>query len=132
VSSSAVRWAAGSWVGARVFRYEVRRWPGGVIPDIAFAIDSPVIISSDAVEVSHVLELLPEVPPNVWGRDDARTGDMWNSNSVVSWTLARSGCADRAGRPPQHGRAPGWDAGIAIASRLQPPTAMANLAGSGR
>jgi hypothetical protein len=100
---------------ARIFRYEIRRWSGGVIPDIGYAIDSPVIISSDADEVSEVLGLLPEVPSNVWGRDDARAGDMWNSNSVVSWTLARAGCAQRAGRPPRHGRAPGWDAGITIA-----------------
>ena len=109
---------------ARIFRYEIRRWPGGVIPDIGYAIESPVVISSDAAEVARVLELLPEVPPNVWGRDEARTGDMWNSNSVVSWTLARAGCADRAGPPPQHGRAPGWEAGITVAEGWregQPP-----------
>ena len=115
-----------------IFRYEIRRWPDGVIPDIADAIDSPVVISSDADEVARVLELLPEVPSKVWGRDEARTGDMWNSNSVVSWTLARAGCADRAGRPPLHGRAPGWDAGITIATRPQSPTGMPALAGSGR
>ena len=101
---------------ARIFRYEIRRWSGGVIPDIGDAIDSPVVISTDVGEVSQVLALLPEVPSNVWGRDDARTGDMWNSNSVVSWTLARAGCADRAGPPPQHGRAPGWEAGITVAT----------------
>jgi hypothetical protein len=32
----------------------------------------------DAGEVARVLELLPEVPPNVSGRDEAHTGDMWN------------------------------------------------------
>jgi hypothetical protein len=102
---------------ARVFRYEIRRWSGGVIPDIGYAIDSPVVVSVDGSEVARVLELLPDVPSNVWGRDEARTGDMWNSNSVVSWTLARAGCADRVGPPPLHGRAPGWEAGITIASR---------------
>ena len=117
---------------ARIFRYEIRRWPDGVIPDIADAIDSPVVISSDADEVARVLELLSEVPSKVWGRDEARTGDMWNSNSVVSWTLARAGCADRVDRPPLHGRAPGWDAGITIATRSQSPTGMPPLAGSGR
>jgi hypothetical protein len=129
---------AGGAVGSRllgrvrIFRYEIRRWSGGVIPDIGYAIDSPVVISSDAGEVARVLALLPEVPSNVWGRDEAGTGDMWNSNSVVSWTLERAGCANRAGRPPQQGRAPGWDAGITIARRLQSPTGMAALAGSGR
>jgi hypothetical protein len=106
---------------ARIFRYEIRRWCGGVIPDIGYAIESPVLISSDAGEVAHVLSLVPEVPPNVWGRDEARTGDIWNSNSVVSWTLARASCIDRAGRPPQQGRAPGWDAGVTIARRPQGP-----------
>ena len=104
---------------ARIFRYEIRRWHGGVIPDIGHAVDSPVLISTDADEVAVVLGLLPEVPPNVWGRDEARAGDMWNSNSVVSWTLERAGCADRAGPPPRRGRAPGWDAGITVARRRQ-------------
>jgi hypothetical protein len=114
---------------ARIFRYEIRRWSGGVIPDIGYAIDSPVVISRDDAEIARVLELLPEVPSNVWGRDEARAGDMWNSNSVVSWTLAQAGCADRAGRPPQHGRAPGWEAGITVAGRAQSPTTARALAG---
>ena len=104
---------------ARIFRYEIRRWSGGVIPDIGYAIDSPVVITNDAGEVARVLDLLTEVPSDVWGRDEADTGDMWNSNSVVSWTLTRAGCVDRAGRPPRHGRAPGWQAGITLATRSQ-------------
>ena len=39
-----------------------------------------------------------------------RTGEMWNSNSVVSWALTRSGVDLTAVRPPGNGRAPGWDA----------------------
>jgi hypothetical protein len=35
------------------------------------------------------LELVPEVPTLVWGRDELRAGEMWSSNSVVSWLLAR-------------------------------------------
>jgi hypothetical protein len=31
----------------RVFRYEVRRWRNGVIPDLAHAVDSPLRISDD-------------------------------------------------------------------------------------
>jgi hypothetical protein len=117
---------------ARIFRYEIRRWSGGVIPDIGYAIDSPVLVTRDAGEVAHALDLLPEVPSNVWGRDEARTGDMWNSNSVVSWTLARAGCADRAGPPPRGGRAPGWEAGITLATRTQPPARTGRLAGRRR
>ena len=33
------------------------------------------------------------VPMPVWGRDELGTGEMWNSNSVVAWLIARSGLA---------------------------------------
>lgn len=102
----------------RIFRYEVRRWLEGRIPDIDFAAGIPVVISTVAEEVRTVLDLLPLVPPAVWGRDELRTGEMWNSNSVVSWTLARAGLVGRAGSPPSGGRAPGWDAGTTVARRF--------------
>jgi hypothetical protein len=45
---------------------------------------------------------------------------MWNSNSVVAWLLASAGLqADSIG-PPSGGRAPGWRAGLAVASRTNP------------
>jgi hypothetical protein len=101
----------------RVFRYEVRRWRNGVIPDLAYAIGGPIRISDDRETVRAVLELLPEVPTPVWGRDELGTGDMWNSNSVVSWALASFGLEARAGSPPGGGRAPGWTAGVVVARR---------------
>jgi hypothetical protein len=104
---------------ARIFRYEIRRWRGGVIPDVRYAIDSPVLLSTDADEVELVLAVLADVPLPVWGRDEARTGDMWNSNSVVAWTLEGAGIVHRAGPPPRGGRAPGWAAGLSVARRLQ-------------
>jgi hypothetical protein len=85
----------------RVFRYEIRRWRDGVIPDLAYATDGPVLLSTDDDEVQRVLDVLPFVPGAVWGRDEARAGDMWNSNSVVAWALARAGLVDRAGQPPR-------------------------------
>jgi hypothetical protein len=42
---------------------------------------------------------------------------MWNSNSVVSWVLVRSGVPLDAVHPPPGGRAPGWRAGIVTAER---------------
>jgi hypothetical protein len=39
---------------------------------------------------------------------------MWNSNSVVAWLLAASGIDPAAARLPDRGRAPGWDAGLAV------------------
>jgi hypothetical protein len=101
----------------RLFRYEVRRWNDGVIPDIDEAVDSPVNLSSDARVAGRLLELVPEVPTLVWGRDELRAGDMWNSNSVVSWLLARAGLNVDALRPPSGGRAPGWKAGL-VAAKL--------------
>ena len=111
--------AVGSrWAGRfRVFRYEVRRWHDGAIPDLAAAIDSPVRVTDDPDTARRVLEVLPLVPTPVWGRHELAAGDMWNSNSVVSWTLARAGVDMAALRPPRGGRAPGWDAGLAVAGR---------------
>lgn len=45
---------------------------------------------------------------------------MWNSNSVISWLLARSGLPAEAILPPTGGRAPGWHAGLVTARRHQP------------
>lgn len=101
----------------RAFRYEVRCWPGGRIPDVAKAVDSPVRTTEDPAAVVRVLEVLELVPPLVWGRDELATGEMWNSNSVVAWALARTGHDMDAIRPPSGGRAPGWDAGLVLARR---------------
>lgn len=110
------------WLGrSRLFRYEVRCWAGGHIPDIAEAVDSPVRTTEDPARVDAVLELLHRVPPLTWGRDELRTGEMWNSNSVVAWALARSGHDVDGIVPPRGGRAPGWAAGLALADREPGP-----------
>ena len=101
----------------RVFRYEVRRWRNGSIPDIGAAVSSPVRIADDLERASRILELVSSVPPLVWGRDECGTGDMWNSNSVISWLLARAGIEASNIRPPKGGRAPGWHAGLVVAAR---------------
>ena len=101
----------------RLFRYEVRRWRDGVIPDIAEAVDSPRRLSDDSERARRLLELVPEVPTPVWGRDELRAGEMWNSNSLTSWLIVRSGLDVDSIEPPHGGRAPGWRAGIVIARR---------------
>ena len=103
----------------RVFRYEVRRWRDGDIPDLGSAVNSPVCVSDDRAAVSSVLDLVAQVPTPVWGRDELLAGEMWNSNSVVSWVLTRAGLLSEAGPPPCGGRAPGWEAGVLVASRAQ-------------
>ena len=100
----------------RHFRYEVRRWKDGVILDVDEAVSSPLRLSDDADAVGRLLELVPAVPTCVWGRDELQLGEMWTSNSVVSWLLARSGLSVESARLPLGGRAPGWDAGLAAAA----------------
>ena len=106
------------WAGRfRIFRYEIRLWPGGRIPDVAEAVDSPQRLTADERLARRVLDLVPEVPTPTWGRDELGTGEMWNSNSVISWVIARSGIDADSTRPPVGGRAPGWRAGLVVARR---------------
>lgn len=111
--------AVGSRLGGRLrlFRYEVRCWRGGRIPDVAEAVDSPRRLTSDPERARAILRLVPQVPTPVWGRDELGGGEMWNSNSLIAWLIVRSGLDIDAIRPPRGGRAPGWDAGAVIARR---------------
>ena len=95
----------------RLFRYEVRRWRNGVVPDLQFAVDSPVLVTDDAAATRRVFDLLPLVPRLTWGRDELHTGDMWSCNSIVSWTLRNAGIDLKSIAFPHRSRAPGWDAG---------------------
>jgi hypothetical protein len=106
----------------RLFRYEVRRWRDGFIPDVAEAVESPQRLSKDADCARRMLELVPQVPTPVWGRDELRAGEMWNSNSLISWLIARSGLGVESIQPPLGGRAPGWRAGIVTARRQHAQT----------
>lgn len=99
----------------RLFRYEVRRWRDGIIPDLADAVGEPVRVTDDPAKASRIVELVAAVPPLVWGRDERGTGEMWNSNSIVSWLLTSAGVDAGAIEPPPGGRAPGWGAGIVVA-----------------
>jgi hypothetical protein len=103
----------------RVLRYEVRRWRDGVIADIDAAVASPQLLSDDPTRARRLLDLVGALPSPVWGRDELGTGEMWNSNSVIAWLLARSGLPTDAIRPPAGGRAPGWEAGLVVARRQQ-------------
>ena len=107
------RWAA----RLRIFRYEIRVWRGGRIPDISEAVDSPVRLSNDEECARRVLATVPRVPTPVWGRDELAAGEMWNSNAVIAWVIANSGIDVEAIRPPLGGRAPGWQAGVVVARR---------------
>jgi hypothetical protein len=99
----------------RILRYEIRRWRDGIIADLAEAVDSPRHLTADREQARRLLELASQVPTPVWGRDELAAGEMWNSNSVTSWLLARGGFDVNSIRPPAGGRAPGWDAGLVVA-----------------
>jgi hypothetical protein len=109
------RWAG----GCRIFRYEVRRWRDGVIADVGEAVDSPRRLTDDAACARRLLDLVPSLPTPVWGRDELAAGEMWNSNSVISWLIASSGLNPESVEPPAGGRAPGWTAGLVVARRQQ-------------
>lgn len=111
-------------VGARaagrlkLFRYEIRCWRNGVLPDIDEAVESPQRLADGVVAAERVLNAIRAVPAPVWARDELKTGEMWNSNSVISWLIVRSGMDVDAVRIPAGGRAPGWQAGVIFARRV--------------
>jgi hypothetical protein len=115
VGSSLIGWL-------RMFRYEIRCWRGGTIPDLEFAVGRPQRLTTDPQAARRLLDVLPTAPTPVWGRDELGTGDMWNSNSLISWLIAAADLPTDQLHPPPHGRAPGWDAGLEIARRrCKPP-----------
>jgi hypothetical protein len=113
--------AVGSrWIGwLRLFRYEVRCWPGGSIPDLGYAVGGPRRLTTDVRVARWLIELVAAVPRPVWGRDELGAGEMWNSNSMIAWLIATAGLPTGLLRPPPHGRAPGWDAGLRVARRSE-------------
>jgi hypothetical protein len=115
VATGAVGSRYAGWL--RCFRYEVRCWRGGSIPDLAEAVGGPTRLTTSPVVAGRLLGLTTAVPRVVWGRDELKTGEMWNSNSMISWLISSAGLsADDLG-PPRRGRAPGWYAGLEVARR---------------
>lgn len=106
---------------SKYFRYEVHCWRDGVIPDRAYAVGGARRVSDDEQVAARILDLAPSFPTCVWGRDEQRVGEMWNSNSLVAWLLVSAGIPVDGLRPPEGGRAPGWAAGVAVSrARCRP------------
>lgn len=105
----------------RIFRYELRCWRNGFIPDIAEAVNSPRRLTTDVKRSREVIRMARQAPTPVWGRDELGAGEMWNSNSFTAWLIATSGLDAAAIQPPKGGRAPGWNAGLTIAHRQTSP-----------
>jgi hypothetical protein len=107
------------WAGRfRIFRYEIRLWRDGN-PDVAEAVDSPRRLTDDERFARRILDWITRIPTPVWGRDELGTGEMWNSNSIIAWVIARSGLDTESIKPPPGGRAPGWHAGLVVARRQE-------------
>ena len=63
------------WLGrSRLFRYEVRRWRDGVVPDLAEAVGGARRLSSDPTRTASLLARVPDFPTVTWGRDELGTG----------------------------------------------------------
>jgi hypothetical protein len=101
----------------RALRYDLRCWRDGLIVDVEHAVASPVQISDDPLAARRLLDLVSHVPMTTWGRDKLGAGEMWTSNSVIAWLLARANAGSADLHPPPGGRAPGWDAGLRVAAR---------------
>ncbi len=115
VATGAVGSRYAGWL--RIFRYEVRCWRGGSIPDLGAAVDGPRRLSCDGQVAVRLLDAVTRVPMPVWGRDELKAGEMWNSNSVAAWLIATAGLPTALIQPPLRGRAPGWSAGLEVARR---------------
>jgi hypothetical protein len=94
----------------RSFRYEIRRWRDGVIPDAGDLGTRVVRVADDAITAERVLASLPSVPKPVWGRTSSQpaicgTRTRWSRGSsqrpALRWSaspfLREAG--DRAGMP---------------------------------
>ena len=104
------------WLGHfRIFRYEVRRWRGGSIADIAEAVGGLQRLTGDKAKARAVFEAAKSVPAHVWGRDVLQIGEMWNSNSPISRILTIAGIDASTIPPPAGGSAPGWRTGVVAA-----------------
>jgi hypothetical protein len=101
----------------RIFRYEVRCGRGGSIPDLADAVGGARRLTTNPRGARRLLDLVAAVPMPVWGRDELKAGEMWNSNSMIAWLISSAGLSTDHLRPPAGGRAPGWHAGLAVARR---------------
>ena len=104
-------------VRSRFFRYGIHCSRAADTPDLSKAVGGPRRMSSNEGRALAVLDLAPGFPTSTWGLDELHAGEMWNSNSLTSWLLARSGHNLASVCPPTHGRAPGWSAGQVVAAR---------------
>ena len=99
----------------RLFRYQLVCRETDSLPDEGWAINSPVLLSTDAAFGKRLMALAPLVPANVWvaGRPaPRRCGHLIRPSR---WLLHRTGLDAAALQRPPGTQAPGWAAGIQVA-----------------
>jgi hypothetical protein len=99
----------------RMFQYEIRRWKNGVVEakDKSTRPPSTYVITRD--QALQIIDGASRAPRHPWGQDVLGNGDMWNSNSLVSFVLVSAGMDPAAIEPPASADWPGWDTGVALA-----------------
>ncbi|HET7047431.1 MAG TPA: hypothetical protein VFI54_04100 [Solirubrobacteraceae bacterium] len=105
------------WAGRlRIFRYEVRCWRDGFIPDLAEAVESPQRLSDDVEHARQLIAAAPSMPTPVWGRDERRDVEL-----ELDHRLANRPHRLRRGGDPAAG---GWTRpGVACGHRCRASTA---------
>lgn len=101
---------------SRFFRYQISREPNGIILDRSYAPAPPTQLPVTTETAAALLDLAAQIPRFTWGRTPRGSTEMWNSNSAISYLLARGGVAIDDLVPPRSGKAPGWNSGLEQAS----------------
>jgi hypothetical protein len=60
-------------------------------------------LTNDPRIAQRLWDCVPDLPTPIWGRDELNAGEMWNSNSIVSWLITRSGLQTDTIHPPLGG-----------------------------
>ena len=92
----------------RLFRYQIRRRRDGIIPDVEEAVESPLRLSDDPARAGGYSNSARGADARLGPRRTG-AGAMWNSNSTISWLLARSGLDVESIRAPPRRSSPGLE-----------------------
>jgi hypothetical protein len=114
----------------RLFRYEIRRWRDGLSRTSPRRSKARVGSVTTPTVLGGYSSLCPRCRRRSGSRRTPHRRDV-DSNSLISWLIARSGLEVDSVARPTGGRAPGWRAGIVVAHREQAIAAPATTAGSG-
>ena len=86
----------------RIFRYEIRRWPGGEIPDVDEAVESPRRLADGEARARRVLDQVPRA------RLRCGVATTWRPARCGTRTPSSRGSSRRAGSTrPRSGLRPG-------------------------